>query len=470
MTQPTNASETLDDSILLEGVARIAERLLEAERDEPVAPFRTPAELAELIDPCLCAQGMSSEEVLDALERVVLATPRTGSSQFFNQLFSGRLPISTAADMLACLLNISMYTYKVAGPHALIETALTQHMASKVGYQAGEGVLSPGGSLANLSALVMARNEAIAGARESGLDSRAVAVYASTHCHYSIRKACGMIGLGRRNLRLVDVDDRGRMNPDMLASMIAADRAARVTPIAIVATAGTTVRAAFDPLEPIAAVAKTQGVWLHVDGALGGAMLLSDAHDDLVAGSELADSWTWDAHKIMGMPLSSSVILCKQRGMLAKHFNEAASYLFQGDADEFNHGTRSIQCGRRNDAFKLWAAWKHFGDSGFTKRVDHLFDLALFTAREIERRPGLKLACEPESVNVCFEAVAKPSDVICETLRREQRAMVGHAEVNGRRVIRMACVNADMTTEDMAAFLDAVEDVAGRTPDGENAL
>ncbi len=470
MTQQTNEVVTIQDSVLIEGVMRIAERLLEAEREEPVAPFRTPEEMTELIDPFLCAEGMSSEAVLDALEQVVLATPRTCTSQFFNQLFSGRLSMATAGEMLASLLNISMYTYKVAGPHAIIETALTQHMASKVGYESGEGVFSPGGSLANLAALIMARNEALPGARESGLDARAVAVYASVDCHYSIRKACGMIGLGRRNLRLVETDKHGRMQPDTLASMIAADRAARVAPIAIVATAGTTVRAAFDPIEPIAAVAKTHGVWLHVDGAMGGAMLLSEAHADLTAGSELADSWTWDAHKLMGIPMSSSVILCKQRGMLAKHFDEAASYLFQGDADEYNHGTRSIQCGRRNDALKLWAAWKQLGDDGFRKRIDHLFSLACFTAKEIERRPALELTCAPESVNVCFEAIGKPSDAICETLRREQLAMVGHAEVSGRRVIRVACVNADMTAEDMLAFLDAVEEVAARTPDGDNGL
>ncbi len=470
MIQQTNEGVTTEDSILIEGVLRIAERLLEAEREEPVAPFRTPEEMVELIDPFLSAQGMSSQAVLDALETVVLATPRTCSNQFFNQLFSGRLNMATAGEVLASLLNTSMYTYKVAGPNALIETALTQHMASKVGYEKGEGVFSPGGSLANLTALIMARNEAMPGARESGLDARAVAVYASAHCHYSVRKACGMTGLGRRNLRLVETDERGRMNPDTLASMIAADRAARVTPIAIVATAGTTVRAAFDPIEPIAAVAKTHGIWLHVDGAMGGAMLLSEAHADLTAGSELADSWTWDAHKLMGIPLSSSVILCKQRGMLAKHFDEAASYLFQGDADEYNHGTRSIQCGRRNDALKLWAAWKQLGDDGFQKRIDHLFTLARFTAKEIERRPALELTCTPESVNVCFEATGKPSDAICETLRREQRAMVGHAEVNARRVIRVACVNADMTTDDMIAFLDAVEDVAGQSPDGDNSL
>lgn len=453
---------TAADGALLEGVLRIAEKLFAAEREEPVAPHRNPAEIGGLIDLELPAEGLPVEAVLEELERIVLATPRTGSRRFFNQLFSGREPLAAAGDMVAALLNTSMYTYKVAGPHALIETALTRHMAGLIGYEEGEGIFSPGGSLANLTALVMARNAAVPGGREGGVDGRGLVVYASEEAHYSVRKACGMIGIGRTNQRGVPVDERGKMRPEALDAMIAEDVASGRTPVAIVATAGTTVRAAYDPVERIADIAERRGVWLHVDGAFGGSALLSGRHRHLVAGGERADSWTWDPHKLMGVPLTSSVLLCKRRGTLAANFSEAADYLFQSDTEEYNHGTRSIQCGRRNDALKLWAAWKHLGDRGYEARTDHLFDLAQHTAREIERRPGLVLTERPEGVNVCFEATGAPSGAVCEALRREQKAMVGHATVRGRSVIRVACANGAMTREDLSGFLDAVEEVAGR--------
>lgn len=476
----------------LDRVQQIAEALLEAERAEPVAPPREPADMARHIAAgplddddtagrtgltCMAGvapgrEGLPIEAVLDALERVALATPRTGTRRFFNQLFSGRSQAAAAGEMVASLLNTSMYTYKVAGPHALIETAITQHMARHVGYATGEGegVFSPGGSLANLAAMIIARNQAVPDAREHGLDGRRLTVYGSADCHYSIRKNMGMIGLGRENLRLVECDQRGRMKPDTLDAMIAADKLAGAVPVAIVATAGTTVLGAFDPIEPLADVAARHKVWLHVDGALGGTTLLTARHRHLVAGSERADSWTWDAHKLMGVPLSSSVVLVRERGLLEKHFSEAAAYLFHNAETELDHGVRSIQCGRRNDALKLWAAWKHYGDEGYARRIEHLFALAQHAADEIDRRPGLVLTCRPESVNVCFEARGKPSDAICEALRVAQLAMVGHAEVGGRRIIRAACVNADMTFDDIDAFLDAVEDVARHTRDGDNTL
>lgn len=453
-------TDTTSDAALLDGVVRIAEKLFAAERDEPVAPFRRPDELAALFDLAIPPEGRAAEAVLEELGRIALATPRTGSLRFFNQLFSGREPMAAVGEMVAALLNTSMYTYKVAGPHALIETALTGHMARIIGYDEGEGIFSPGGSLANLAALVIARNTAIPDAREQGLDGRRLTVYASEDCHYSIRKACGMIGVGRNGLRLVETDDRGRMRPGTLATMIERDSEGGALPIAIVATAGTTVRAAFDPLEEIAAVAREHRVWLHADGAFGGSVLLSPTHRALAAGSGLADSWTWDPHKMMGVPLISSVLLCRQRGTLAANFNEAASYLYQSDGDEFNHGTRSIQCGRHNDALKLWAAWKHLGDRGYADRIDHLFALARTMARQIEQRPGLTLTCGPEATNVCFEVNGKPSEAICEAMRLRQKAMVGHAMVNGRCVIRVACVNGAMTEGDMTAFLDAIEAVA----------
>ncbi len=448
------------DTTFLDGVVQIAHRLLEAEAHEPVAPYLSPEQLTEALDLTLSSEGESREAVMKHLEHIALATPRTGTLRFFNQLFSGRQSMAAAGELLASLLNTSMYTFKVAGPHALIESVLTRRMCELVGFERGEGIFCPGGSLANLAALVMARNTALSQSREHGLDTNNVAVYASEDCHYSIRKACGMIGLGRSNLRLVGVDERGRMDPSQLRRSVETDLANGITPIAVVATIGTTVRGAFDPLEEVASVTSRHNIWLHVDGAFGGSVLMSPNQASLAAGTTHADSMTWDPHKMMGVPLISSVLLCKESGVLAANFNETAGYLFQADADEYNHGTRSIQCGRRNDALKLWASWKHLGDKGMTERIDHLFALAAHLASMIEMKTGWTLSCKPESVTVCFEVDGQSSEAICEALRQQQRAMVGFADVNGRCVVRVACVNADMTTDDIDAFVEAVDEVA----------
>lgn len=449
---------------LLEGHVR-------RESEEPVASFREPGELAAALNLKLPEGGASLDEVFASLDGVLAATPRTTTTRFFNQLFSGRDAVATAGEVLASAINTSMYTYKAAGPHALIERLLTEHMCRKFGFDEGEGVFAPGGSLANFCAMLMARDRAFPDSRDEGFaDGVSPVMYTSRLSHYSIPKNANMMGIGRRRVRMIEVDDRGRMRPDALEAAIRADVEAGATPFMINATSGTTVLGAFDPLEELADLAERYGVWLHVDGCLGASAILSSKHRRLLKGSERADSICWNAHKAMGVPLSCSAILTRERGKLFETFNQTATYLFQSDEAFYNMGTMSIQCGRRNDALKLFAAWMHHGDAGYDRRITHLFDLAQHAADIVRNDPSMTLSKAPESMTVCFEVDGKPSDGLCELLRREGLDVVGFAHVEGRRVIRLACVNANATTADIDAFFDHLRRVAASCEDGDNAV
>lgn len=444
----------------LERMAALARDFLAAERDEPVAPHLPPEDLAASLDLALGPAGLPADQVFDLVARVMALTPRTCTAAFFNQLYAGRDAVPTAAEMLTALMNTSMYTYRVAGPHALIEHELVRHMASKVGYAEGEGIICPGGSIANLCAMIIARNEARPGIQDDGHDGRPMVAYASEESHYSLNKAAAMTGIGRRNLRAIAADARGRMIPDALRSAIAADRERGAEPFMIIATAGTTVLGAFDPIDDLASIAEESGLWLHVDGALGGSFLVSERLRPLLRGSDRSNSFNWNPHKLMGVPLSCSPLLTREQGLLKKHFKEPADYLFQSDPERFDHGTMSIQCGRRNDALKIWAAWKRHGDAGYARRVERLCDLVQYAADRVRRDPQLILTAEPESVCLCFEVVNRQSQKVCERLLLEQRAMVGHAVVRGRKVIRLACANPEVTEADLDRFFDHIRAIA----------
>jgi sulfinoalanine decarboxylase/sulfinoalanine decarboxylase/aspartate 1-decarboxylase len=284
-------------------------------------------------------------------------------------------------------------------------------------------------------------------------------VYTSALGHYSVSKNVRLAGMGRGSLRKISTDARGRMKPDALAAQIREDRAQGLDPLFINATAGTTVLAAFDPIDALADVAAAEGVWLHVDGALGGSMLLSEKTRPLLAGLERADSFTWDAHKAMGVPVTCSVCLVREPGVLARHLAETADYLFQED-EALDRGQTSMQCGRRNDALKLWAAWQALGDAGFADRIDQLIACAQRAADCIERSPTMRLVKRPESVNVVFEVDGVDPDALCKALYAEGRAMVGHAQVEGATVMRLACVNVSATPDDVEAFFADVERTA----------
>ncbi len=445
---------------ILHAAAEIAATYLEGDQTEPVTLAGGLDDHARAVDLRLGLDGQTADEVIADLRAVVQRTPRTGSPRFANQLFGGHPPIPVAAEMLTAAMNSSMYTHRVAGPHAIIESIVLERMLNAAGLRGGEGMFCPGGSISNLVAMIAARNHAVPDAKECGLDGRRLRAYASAAAHYSNRKNAMMVGIGRRNLVEIAVDARGRMHVGALTEAVSADRNAGHTPCMVIATAGTTVTGAFDPIQPIADITDAEGLWLHVDGALGSSALLSNAHKGLLDGVDRADSLAWNAHKLLGVPLSCAAILVRQPGVLTDAFDETADYLFQSTDCEPEPGTRSMQCGRRNDAFKLWAAWRHLGDRGLAARVDRLFQLAAEAADIVRAADDLTLALEPASVTVCFTLDGMDSRTICGRLLKAGTAMVSHADVHGQTVIRLACVNPDWTSRDLHQFFGAVRAAA----------
>jgi glutamate/tyrosine decarboxylase-like PLP-dependent enzyme len=365
-----------------------------------------------------------------------------------------------AAEMLAGLTNTSMYTFKVGGPQVLIEQEVLGRMARLAGLDQGQGTFLPGGSISNLTAMLIARNEALEDARERGLDGSRLTVYTSDQSHYSIRKNAGILGIGRANTRLVPTDDEGRMRPDELERLVSEDLAAGARPILVNATSGTTVLGAFDPLREVAAVARRHGVWLHVDACLGGSFLLCPELRPLLDGSELADSFAWNAHKMMGVGLQCSALILARPDLLARHLNETADYLFQAHEDELNPGTRSLQCGRRNDALKLWAAWKLLGDEGYAERVRRQRAVVRRAVELIEADPELELVLVPACLNVCFEVLSVDARDVCTRLDAERRLKIGYGEAKGRRFIRLVCVNPELDDDDLGMIFGEIRTVA----------
>ncbi len=444
---------------VLDLAAEIARRLMA--RDDEALVLPEPREFVELLDLTPPRESQPLESAAERMWRLFERTPSTTGRRFFNQLFGGRDDAALLGEIVAAVANTSMYTYKAAGAQVLAEQALIRHMGRFVGWHECDGLFTPGGSMSNFAAMLVARNEALEGARDGGLDSNRVAVYTSVEAHYSVRKNVGMLGLGRDNVRAIGTDTEGRMCPKMLDAAIRKDIAAGVTPVMVVATSGTTVQGAFDPLREIAAVTGEHGVWLHVDGAFGGSLLLSKHRRHLLDGCELADSFTWDAHKMMGVPLTSSVALFRDPSLPLKHLDESATYLFQRDEATFNPGMRSLQCGRRNDSIKLWVAWQHHGDAGYERRVERLFALAAHAVAAVEAEPRFTLVKQPQSINICFTVEGVDATEVCDLLDRAGRAKVSHGTVDGMATVRLVCVNPDLTEADLDAFFDHVRWAAG---------
>lgn len=436
--------------------------------------------IAQQLEPSVLRDRLSLElptegKPLDALQHDIASyltyAVKTAHPAYFNQLWGGFNASCLMADMLTSATNTSMYTYEVAPVATLIEKTLIAKLGQLVGFADPEGQFTTGGSNGNLMALAIARHQAFPTLKQTGMGQgpRLVALV-SAEAHYSFAKAAHLLGLGTEQLWSVPVDADGRMAVDRLQDLITKARSQGAHPFFVAATAGTTVRGAYDPFPEIAAVAQREKLWFHVDGAWGASVLLSSRHRHLMDGVDQADSVVWDAHKMMGMTLMCSVLLVKQRGQMLNTFSaQGTDYLFHAAAAEpVDLGPGTMHCGRRVDAVKLWLTWQHLGDRGWEALIDQYFALAAQAEAIIEAHPRLHLVAPRQSLNLCFQYRPQTAHFTANDLTLAIRqillewgiAMVNYAQIDGQTVFRLVMCNNQTRPEDIEAFFEALVAIA----------
>lgn len=438
----------------------IINKLLAEEKTNPVATPIDPKELYERLDLSLNDEPSLDNDFVENLEKIVLNTPKTASNLFFNQLFGGRQSRAYLGELLAVMLNNSMYTYKVAGPHIGIEKTIIKEIIKKSGFgPEADGTFAAGGSMTIFMAMLMARDAYNLDITQNGVTQQMV-MYTSKECHYSISKNAAFMGIGRNNVRYIKADDKGKMIAEELEKQIVIDQAAGRHPFCINATASTTVMGAFDPIDEISKIAKRHKIWLHVDGAFGGSVIFSKKHKHLLKGLENADSFSLNAHKMLGTPLSTSIVIVQNKQHLYDSFSNDANYLYQTDGDDLNLGKISLQCGRRNDAFKLWTLWKSIGTSGIEKIVDNHFHLSEVALNYVENNPDYKVFSFKDSLTICFNYKDFPADKLCNQLYEKAKLMIGFGRFQEDEFIRLVSINPENTEADMLNFFKVLEEFA----------
>lgn len=435
----------------------LAELLLEEEQHNPVAKPIPTASLYNDLDLSLNEEGIIDEELLQNLKNIVKSTPKTASKSFFNQLFGGRIGKAALGDLLAVLFNNSMYTYKVAGPQVGIEKQVLKNICELINYpKDSDGTIAPGGSMSNMMAMIMARDSKNESVSTEGMSNK-MTIYTSSESHYSISKNAALAGIGRDNVRLVDTNEGGEMLSTHLEDLILKDLDNGFEPFFINATAGTTVLGAFDNITAISKIAKKYDLWLHVDGAYCGGVIFSNKYKHLVNGLEKSDSFSVNAHKMLGTPLSCSIIVTKHKAQLYNSFSNEAEYLYQTDGDDFNLGKTSLQCGRRNDALKIWTLWKSVGTSGLEKIVDKQFEMAAIARNYIRNNPDYQLYSFEDSISICFNYKGVPAKTLCTALYENTKLMVGFGKFRDIEFVRMVTINTVLEKEDILAFFKTLE-------------
>ena len=437
--------------------SELCDELFKAELNQPVAEHVSTSRLYDDLDLSLNEKGIIDDHLKSILMDLIAKTPKTASKSFFNQLFGGRIGKATLGDLLAVMFNNSMYTYKVAGPQVGIEKQILKSICDLAGYkEESNGTLAPGGSMSNMMALIMARDSKNESIRTEGM-RQSMTLYTSEASHYSISKNAALIGIGKNQVRFVNTNKKGEMLSDHLEELIKIDLENTYVPFFVNATAGTTVLGAFDDIKAISTVCKKYNLWLHVDGAYCGGVIFSKKYKHLISGLGLSDSFSINAHKMLGTPLSCSIIVTQNKAQLHHSFSNEADYLYQTDSDDFNLGKTSLQCGRRNDALKLWTLWKSVGTLGLEKIVDKQFKLAQRARDYIRNHNDYQLHSFDDSISVCFNYKGISAKELCTSLYEKADLMVGFGKHNNIEFVRMVTINTTLEKADIDHFFKTLE-------------
>ena len=406
--------------------------------------------------------GNGPDGVLDDIDEFLRQCVRTNNPQFMNPLWGGLNLSAFAGEVIAALTNQSMYTYELSPIATLIEKAIIFRIMEIIGYADGFGTFTTGGSNGNMIGMMCARYQIDPLGQRRGFSGDNLVCYVSIESHYSVLMAANVLGIGFDNVIKIPCDESGRMRIDKLQEEIERTRTNGQTPFCVIATAGTTVRGAFDPIKEIAEICSDNDIWLHVDAAWGGSCMFSTKHRDLMNGVELADSVCWDAHKMMGVPLVCSAFLIKKPEILRKvcSHGDVAHYLFHGDSEDVDIGRISLQCGRRNDALKLFLAWREKGDAGWARLVDSYVDLADHLQSLVEADEKLEMVSSRVWSNVCMRYVVAGFDLndvnfqIRERMMREGRFMVSSSKVGDIVILRPVIANPAVTRDVLDSFVE----------------
>jgi L-2,4-diaminobutyrate decarboxylase len=381
-----------------------------------------------------------------------------------HQVASPDVP-AALADLLHGAINQPMSIYEMGSAASAAEAAVVEWMCERIGWgrEAG-GVLTHGGSLANLTALLAARAAAAPSAWTDGVGGD-LAVLAPPSAHYSVKRSVAMLGLGERAVVPLEVDEYERIVPAGLEAAVERAEAEGRRPMALVAAACATSTGLHDDLMAVGRFCRERGIWFHVDAAHGASALLSEAHRHLLGGIEQADSVVWDAHKMLRTSSVCAAVLVREAPSLDAAFRQQASYLIYDAPQAAGPDLlgRQVECTKAPLGLKVLLNLAFRGERGLGEYVAGQYDKTLRFWETISARPGFECLCRPESNILCFR-YGNDSALqveLRERLLSEGRFHLSSTEVGGERWLRISVMAPATSEATIEELLDSIERLAG---------
>ena len=422
---------------------------------------------------------MSEKDLSQFVEKYLLASTKLHHPSYLAHQVAAPHHAGSLGAMIDGFTNNAMAIYEMGPAASAIEYFIINWFLKKVGWQPspltledekkdtkknqnfGGGVLTHGGSIANLTAMIAARNRVAPDAWDNGNPSD-LALLAPAGCHYSIARAASIIGIGQKSIYHLQVDKNGAVIPDKLVQTYELLKNDGKRPVALTANACSTAVGIYDPLDEIGDFCKENNIWFHVDGAHGASALLSQKYKYLLKGIEKADSLTWDAHKLMQAPILCAALLVRDHNSIDTAFKQEASYLFhEKDQPGFDFIQRTIECTKAGLGLKLFMVLAALGEQGLSDFIEERVELTLKAYEYIHNQPGFMCPIKPESNILCFR-VDGSDDLqikIRDRLIADGDFYLSTTSFNGVRYLRVVIISPGTRFEDIKKLIARVENL-----------
>lgn len=418
--------------------------------------------------------GLTGDEFLEFLKRYLSSTTRLHHPSYLAHQVAVPHYAGALGALIDGFINNPMAIYEMGPGAACIEHFVINWMLEKVGWKPappdmkshgnqgfGGGVLTHGGSLANLTALIAARSRIYPEVWEKG-NPGDLALLAPEECHYSIARAAGILGVGHRSVYPLEVDPRGVIKPDRLPHALNRLLDDGKRPIALVANACSTAVGLYDPLDEIGHFCASRNLWFHVDGAHGAGALLSSSHRERMKGVERADSMVWDAHKLLRTPTLCAAVLVKDSRTLDRAFQQEASYLFhEKEQPGFDFIHRTVECTKAALGLRFFLVLAAIGEQGFETYINRQFQLTRESYERICKEPDFECPVAPQCNILCFRV--RGSDQLQLNIREKLTARgdfyLSTTAFGGKRYLRAVFMNPHTTLGDIERLIGRIREM-----------
>jgi aromatic-L-amino-acid decarboxylase len=451
------------DAALDHAVAIVRKAWYEFDHPRLTEPKDDPS-LTRLFQQPLPTDGMDALEALDIAANVLDHSYAQSRPRYLAFIGASGLEIGVLADLLVNTYDVNLAVDAKAASR--VEEQALRWLGDYFGYPCDGGSFTSGGQVSNLTALASARERLFPGTRRTGMHGVRATVYVSSEAHVSVRRAVEILGIGSDAIRSIELDDLRRMDVPALRAQVVADVAAGYTPMAVVATGGTTLTGAVDPIDTIADVAAEFSMWLHVDGAYGLAAAGLESCAEIFAGLSRADSVSIDAHKWLFVPKACSAILMKDHVPLVRMFSHNEAYMPHDDG-ALNPVDSTLEYSRPVRAMKLWLAFLVYGSdrmkSAVSRHLDEaklLYELANSDQefRTLTNPPQLSIVPFQHVVEGCPDVNAH-NMALTSAMQRDGRVFLSPAQIDGASYLRPCFVNYRTDDSDVHAVIDVAREL-----------